>query len=162
MAFGSIQGQNGYVSKYGDTMLGELDMGGQKLTGLPAPINDSDAVNLNYLHTNIFNHFASGYYTGNNQANRIINLGFTPIAVLILNTQGRLSTRGFSGDTTWVLGGYNGLAVTDSPYYKIYSRNETLYTSIQIVENGFEVYYDSIAGVYTNLISQTYNYIAFG
>lgn len=78
MAFGSIQGQNGFLDKYGDTMLGELDMNGNKLTGLPTPITDSDAVPKSFLDGGNTGN-ANSLITYKKTINLSANLGTTTI-----------------------------------------------------------------------------------
>lgn len=50
MSYGSVESQASYVSLYGDTMQGSLNMNGNKLTGLPLATEGSDAVSVAYLN----------------------------------------------------------------------------------------------------------------
>lgn len=50
MSYGSVESQASYVSLYGDTMQGSLNMNGNKLTGLPLPVDVDDAVSVAYLN----------------------------------------------------------------------------------------------------------------
>ena len=90
----------------------------------------------------------AGYYDGNEAASQIISLGRTPKAVLVMAQAWGLAYR-LSADC------YGGLAMNNSP--AIY-RN--LYTVVSIVQNGFEVYYNSTQEVCTNGKFR-YQYIAF-
>lgn len=92
MAFGSIQGQNGFLDKYGDTMLGTLNMNNQRLTGLPTPVNDSDAVPKSFI---------SGGSSGN--ANGLITYKKT------INLSGNMGDTTFIPSGTDIMG--NGLIV---------------------------------------------------
>lgn len=77
MSYGSVESQASYVSKYGDTMLGELDMNGNKLSGLPNPIDGSDAVNLDYLNSRELNGESSWEFIG---SDRIMSSGEISVA----------------------------------------------------------------------------------
>lgn len=91
----------------------------------------------------------SGYYTGNDAQNRVINLGVTPSAVLVVQT-------GFDFYSTqnWVK---SGLAV--SGFSPTASTGDS---AIKIVENGFQVTYRNQNGnaAATNQSGYTYAYIA--
>jgi hypothetical protein len=49
----TIPSQSGYVFKNGDTMSGDLNMGGQRLVNLSAPTGNSDAANKFYVDTQV-------------------------------------------------------------------------------------------------------------
>lgn len=153
MSYGSVESQASYVSKYGDTMQGSLNMNGNKLTGLPTPIDGSDAVSLDYMQTYSVGRMVVGSYTGNGLSNRNIALDFTPKAVIVMQegTQTFFDAGGTSNYKS-----LGGLAVTnsvaDSP------RSEY---SIRITTNGFDVNTDS-GGAGVNDRGMKYNYIAFG
>ena len=89
---------------------------------------------------------ATGTYTGNGQATRTIEIGFTPIAVFVMRND---SVFVDSGAIT------GGFAVTDSP-----CTNGTN-NAIEITENGFKVGRVT-SSVNTNQSTKVYNYIAFG
>ena len=93
-----------------------------------------------------------GTYTGDGAEVRLINLGFTPKAVLVMY-KGMVS----SVDTTVA---YGGLALAGSPAsanagYDVYGVTVDTY--------GFRVYYKTVSGysAWTNTIRSYYNYIAF-
>ena len=92
-----------------------------------------------------------GSYVGNGTMNRLIHLGRTPKAVLVMTNDGRMYFENMHGT-------YGGLAVTGSPI--IYQTPEQ--QALVIVSNGFQV---TMGGSYncllTNLNAQVYNYIAF-
>ena len=90
---------------------------------------------------------ACGYYEGDEAAARIISLGRTPKAVLLLSQAWGLAYR-LSEYC------YGGLAVTNSPVY-YWNQNNAL----AIVENGFEVYYQAEKNLATNALGR-YHYIA--
>ena len=91
-----------------------------------------------------------GSYVGDQTENRVINLGKTPKAVLLISNDGKM----FAANENAVFG---GLAVTDSPSYA-----SPVYPSIiTIVTNGFQVTYSNLyKSLATNRQDKTYNYIA--
>lgn len=101
----------------------------------------------------------AGTYTGDGTANRFIDVGFTPKAVLVTDCHG--ATYYYSG-TRYI--GQGGLAVTDGPANSYVGGVNTL----EITTNGFIVtsgtyYSGSLAlPVSGNDANQRYNYIAIG
>lgn len=100
-----------------------------------------------------------GVYTGNGNTKRLISLGFTPSAVIVVDS------RGLMGDD--VAGTCGGIAVGASGVrsYSSSSLNDAAtwnntYTAIQITTNGFYVNYSSSKAA-TNKSGETYRYIAF-
>ena len=91
-----------------------------------------------------------GYYDGDDSASRMINLGKTPKAVLVMTQGGEI----YATNSMTLFG---GLAVTGSPsIHSVYKLD-----TVTIVTNGFNVY---IGGMYnrvaSNATGQRYNYIA--
>ena len=84
-----------------------------------------------------------GSYTGNSEESQMISLGVTPKAVLIASSDGMFRNGDFK---------YGGIAIQGSP--STYSGQ----TMIEIVENGFKVYYNNSKYVQVN--SGTRRYIA--
>ncbi|WIV11369.1 hypothetical protein [Proteiniborus sp. MB09-C3] len=91
--------------------------------------------------------YVSGYYTGDGQTERIINLGFTPVAVLVVECEDPFYTRSAGG-----------FAVTGSP--SNYSGTKLV---LEIVANGFKVFQESGSGYrpQSNAANKRYNYIAY-
>lgn len=92
-----------------------------------------------------------GTYTGDETASRTINLGFTPVAVVVCDEMGRQfqssGTRGIFG----------GIAVTGHP-----CASSSTNKAIEIVENGFNVAYNSEeTPARTNRGRITYYFIAY-
>lgn len=85
-----------------------------------------------------------GSYTGNGEATRTIELGFTPSAVFVCKNDGV----SFDGKTI-----YGGLAVTGSP-----AKSPVGLEAVAVAENGFTA--ARAAGVNTNMSLTTYNYVA--
>ena len=151
MGYGSVESQ-GYVSIYGDTMKGPIDMGGYAITGLPEATEDTQPVRLaefnNYISSAI-SKMAYGSYNGKVPSSgptqyRTINIGFTPKIVIFARHNRAMYYNNVS---------YGGIVTQDSPL--MYSQSGRQYTVCNIVENGFRV---------TNLGNTTdfkYNYIAF-
>ena len=86
-----------------------------------------------------------GTYTGNGAANRLIELGFQPKAVLSLS----------NGVTMYSYGTYGGLAFPDQPVKSGGSN------ALVIEENGFRVYFVDNSSIYTNRSGNTYIFLAF-
>ena len=87
-------------------------------------------------------------YTGDGAAERFIDLGFTPTAVIV-------AQNGSFDKGTY--GGYGGFAVSGSPAKHA---NKTL---VEIIENGFRVYNESTSSTtdrHTNQSGFFYNYMA--
>lgn len=85
-----------------------------------------------------------GTYTGDEQAERFISLGFTPRAVLVVNDEGQM---GSSASATRCKGGLAAPGMS------------TLNGLISIVDGGFEVRH-RLSYVSTNSASYTYCYLA--
>ena len=96
-----------------------------------------------------------GTYDGDNAETRTINLGFTPLAVLLFSEHG----------TAYVSGTYHyhwgGLALSGRP---VTTANGNI-PALEIVEGGFSVSYlqlsDNRVWIHTNNNGTTYHYIAF-
>ena len=95
-----------------------------------------------------------GTYTGDGTENRVISLGFTPKAVLLLTSDGMTH---FDGHY------YGGLSITNGPI--ILSINGIDYYVLKIVDNGFQVtdFYHSPGhvGAESNATGHVYFYLAF-
>ena len=124
----------------------------------------STAVNQENLKSYV--NITSGWYTGNGEANRTINLGFTPTCVIIFPHDGII----FGGYPSYVPRNvyvYGGMAITGQKAYIQYSDTSQLATLLEIVENGFTVHVLSSGGdgikdnAATNTSSITYYYLAF-
>ena len=85
----------------------------------------------------------TGTYAGNDAASRTISLGFTPLAVLLIE------------DGYEIAEGHGGLALPGLP---LESRYGSEY--LKIVDNGFWVAYDYDHGCYSNKEGYTYFYLA--
>lgn len=53
MAYGSIQGQSSYLSIYGGNMLGNIDMGGNAIRDIAAPVDVNDPLRVQDLNDRI-------------------------------------------------------------------------------------------------------------
>ena len=94
---------------------------------------------------------AAGSYTGDGTENRVISLGRTPKAVLVMENGGKMYLPNSHAT-------YGGLAVTGSPIIYQYDTQQ----AVAVVTNGFRV---TVGGEYTclttNVSGTVYNYIAF-
>ena len=88
-----------------------------------------------------------GTYTGNGAASQTISLGGKPRAVLVMESNGSLSDP-MTGRY------YGGLALEDQP------TESSRTTIVSVTEQGFAVYYNSDARVYTNSADTKYVYLA--
>lgn len=86
-----------------------------------------------------------GSYTGNGEATRTIEVGFTPSAVLVMRNDSVMS------DTSNII---SGLATASSPV-----KTSGGLDAIAVTENGFTV--GRGTGYTTNVTTKVYNYIAF-
>lgn len=121
----------------------------------------STAVNQGNLKSYV--NITSGWYTGNGEANRTINLGFTPTCVIIFPNDGII----FGGYPTYSprhVATYGGMAVTGQKASA--NHGGSLATLIEIITNGFTVHYltngsDRDAdSAYTNSNNVVYFYLA--
>lgn len=136
-----------------------------KVANLQGQINQKQDASTAINQGNLKNYvnIASGWYTGNGEANRTINLGFTPTCVIIFPNDGII----FGGYPTYSprrVATYGGMAVTGQ---KASARHEeSLATLIEIITNGFTVHYlingsDRDAdSAYTNSNGVVYFYLA--
>jgi len=94
--------------------------------------------------------YAYGSYTGNGAASRLINLGFTPSAVLLIGPYGITGTA------------YTGRAVSGGFFtasLPLYGGSSKIAASV--ATNGFNIYFDDDYGLRTNENDVEYRYIAF-
>jgi len=123
------------------------------LTGTPTAPTAAASTNNTQIATTAFAQsvaanarpYASGTYTGNGAASRIISLPFTPAAVFVVSKNGTMRDVGGSM--------YGGLAVTGSDV------NNGSGAALSTTTSGFIVYAGSQAA--TNQNGGTYHYIAF-
>ena len=106
--------------------------------------------------------FVTGTYTGDNAATRTINLGFKPKAVLVLYMGTIIMIESSSNTNSY----YGGFALEDEPAQG-YS-GQTQGTIVEIVSNGFNVFYQTIdqnnyrLNIWSNLnLTNPFLYIAF-
>jgi len=95
--------------------------------------------------------YVAGTYIGDDSASRVINLGFNPSAVFVIEESGTIRV---SGSTS------GGLALSGSAAVL------SGHTAISVVSNGFTVYkeswYDGTSyAIYTNNLDIKYHYIAW-
>lgn len=95
---------------------------------------------------------AVGYYTGNDAEARSVNVGFTPQAVLVMDTTGR-TYHTMNSSAIW-----GGLAVAGSSMI-----SDGAEPALKIVSGGFQVATSTKDRfISTNRSGTTYNYIALG
>ena len=93
--------------------------------------------------------FVTGRYTGNGAETRVISLGFTPKAVLVLREDGATT---YPNNNTQV---YGGLAAVGMPLKK------SGLDAVAVVDGGFQVGYRTYPiDIYTNNSNQVYHYLA--
>ena len=136
-----------------------------KVANLQGQINQkqdaSTAVNQGNLKNYV--NIASGWYVGNGEANRTINLGFTPTCVIVFPFNG-IIFGGYPSYAPRTVDIYGGMAVTGKSAYTSYG--STIATLVEIVTNGFNVHKlsscdgSSCNNASTNLNSYTYYYLA--
>ena len=95
----------------------------------------STAINQGNLKSYV--NIVSGWYAGNGEANRTINLGFTPTCVIVFPYDG-IIFGGYPSYAPRTVETYGGMAVTGKSAYTSYG--STIATLIEIVTNGFNVH----------------------
>jgi L-aminopeptidase/D-esterase-like protein len=109
--------------------------------------------------TGVLNVPVFGVYTGDGTSGRVIELDFTPKAVLLVDAFGNMHD-----DVNGYVGGLAiGSAGCCSQQGNItYATTwNASYTTLMIVTGGFKVNYNSSYKVYSNMSGRTYRYIAF-
>lgn len=110
-----------------------------KVANLQGQINQkqdaSTAVNQGNLKSYV--NITSGWYAGNGEANRTINLNFTPTCVIVFPFDG-IIFGGYPSYSPRKVTTYGGMAVTGKSAYSSYGSN--IATLVEIVENGFSVH----------------------
>lgn len=109
MSYGSIQGQNGYLDRYGDSMAGPLNMDNNPLTGLPAPTTSNDPVRVEDLNTSLsstewvelYNENFPNTRTGNQVARTEYIWNDWNKVLVFIHFLGGLGTVAFYGDNTY-------------------------------------------------------------
>jgi len=123
----------------------------------------STAVNQGNLKSYV--NITSGWYTGNGEANRTINLGFTPACVIVFPYNGII----FGGYPSYAprnIYVYGGMAITGQKAYIKCSAESQPATLLEIVTNGFTVHIlssndnGSSDNAATNTNNITYYYLA--
>nr|DAM99674.1 MAG TPA: hypothetical protein [Caudoviricetes sp.] len=121
----------------------------------------STAINQGNLKSYV--NIVSGWYVGNGEANRTINLGFTPICVIIFPDDG-IIFGGYPSYSPRTITVYGGMAVTGKSAYVSY--DSIIATLVEIVTNGFNVHVlnacndSSCNSASTNGNNITYYYLA--
>ena len=139
-----------------------------KVANLQGQINQkqdaSTAVNQGKLKSYV--NITSGWYVGNGEANRTINLGFTPTCVIVFPYDG-IIFGGYPSYAPRTVATYGGMAVTGKRAYSSAGSNDTnTATLVEIVTNGFSVhvlsacYNSSCNNANTNGNNITYYYLA--
>lgn len=123
----------------------------------------STAVNQGNLKSYV--NITSGWYTGNGEANRTINLGFTPACVIVFPYDG-IIFGGYPSYNPRNVYVYGGMAITGQKAYVKYSAESQPATLLEIVTNGFTVHIlssysnGSSDNAATNTNNITYYYLA--
>lgn len=130
MSYGAALGQDPHdLPLSGGTMEGPINMDGNKITNLEAPVDPGDAVNYGTL-SNYFDRGAikTGTYTGEGVGNdtQYINLGGKPKFVLVVGK--RAADVGGSIENIYIFA-----ATPDAPGYNVNT------IALEITSNGFSV-----------------------
>ena len=89
-----------------------------------------------------------GSYVGNSASQQEIELGFAPLAVIVVSQRGSLYESRLGR-------GYGGFALPDSPAAMGSSK------VVECTATGFKVFYDSADDIWSNASSEDYHYLAF-
>lgn len=123
----------------------------------------STAINQGNLKNYV--NVTSGWYVGNGEANRTINLGFTPTCVIVFPYNGII----FGGYPSYAprdIYVYGGMAITGRKAYIQYGATSQPATLLEIIGNGFTVHIlssynnSSSDNAATNTSNITYYYLA--
>lgn len=106
-----------------------------------------EEVNENFGKLDAASRVVVGSYSGNGAESQTIELGFTPTAVLVASRH-----YGFMGGGTV----YGGLA---RPELSVHSWQGSQ-AVLEIVEDGFRVFFRSDNNIYANLSGEGYSYLA--
>lgn len=127
-----------YVLKVGDTMSGNLAMGGNKVTGLGAPSATGDAAIKSYVDGRSSN----GSYAGDSSVNKAIahGLGVIPryVRLWMVGATNSFSITAQQGYISYYGASNGALAVTAPDATNFYVGNATNYT---LSANGAYTYY---------------------
>ena len=157
-----VQGTGGTYLKYlqGAGALYATSTGNPRFGTLPVSMGGTGVTTLSALLELVAqNLFVTGMYDGNNTQGRVIDLGFTPKAVLLFDAEG--NTHDDVDDL------HGGLALRN---YNVISRNASntytttwsnTYCVLGIVTNGFRVNYYTSQEIRSNESGHRYYYIAF-
>lgn len=134
--------------------------GNPRFGTLPVSMGGTGVTSLNALLELVAqNLFVTGMYDGNNVQGRVIDLGFTPKAVLLFDAEG--NTHDDVDDL------HGGLALRN---YNVIDRNASntytttwsnTYCVLGVVTNGFKVNYNTAREIRSNESGHRYYYIAF-
>ena len=157
-----VQGTGGTYLKYlqGAGALYATSTGNPRFGTLTVSMGGTGVTTLNALLELVAqNLFVTGVYDGNGSTGRVIDLGFTPKAVLLMDAEG--NTHDDVDDL------HGGLALRN---YNVISRNASntytttwsnTYCVLGIVSGGFRVNYNSDQEIRSNENGHRYYYIAF-
>lgn len=157
-----VQGTGGTYLKYlqGAGALYATSTSNPRFGTLPVSMGGTGVTSLNALLELVAqNLFVTGMYDGNNVQGRVIDLGFTPKAVLLMDAEG--NTHDDVDDL------HGGLALRN---YNVISRNASntytttwgnYYCVLGIVSGGFRVNYYTSHEIRSNERGHRYYYIAF-
>lgn len=152
MSYGAINNQNNYVSKYGDSMQGSLDMDNNPISNLPEPTEPTNPVRLQDLGNGILR-IGSGTYTGNGNSSRTINLGLKPVAVFLQKAIYEGSFGNNAPELPAMMTEKFGI------WYRSSSVDIEYNVGAKITNNGFQVGYAANLDYRTNESGVKYNYV---
>ena len=127
-----------------DAALAALDSGKADQSALNALSSTVSSLSANV--TANLTKLTFGTYVGNGEASRTISLGFTPLAIFVIEAGGRTF---FAGGSAQYFG---GLAIGS---YSVSEESEI----VKIVTDGFMVYHDGF--IRSNYAGYRFHYIAF-
>ena len=105
-------------------------------------------------------HYVCGTYTGDGTTKRLISVGFTPSAVIVVDDKGRMYDDA-GGTCGGVMVGSYGVRCASCTVATHATSWSVSHTAMLIGTNGFYVNYYSSTKIYTNTSNTTYRYIAF-
>lgn len=157
-----VQGTGSTYLKYirGVGALFSKSTGAPQFGTLPISMGGTGVTTLNELLELVAeNLFVTGMYDGNGATGRVIDLGFTPKAVLVMDAEGNTHDDVDDLHGGLALLGYNVIDRSASNTYTTTWSNT--YCVLGIVSGGFRVNYNSSREIRSNESGHRYYYIAF-
>ena len=111
-----------------------------------------EEINENFARLDTAARMVTGSYSGNGAESQTIELGFTPTAVLVMDSRGHMANESYY---------YGGLALTEAPVCGSFLSSD--FAVMELTSQGFQVHYTKLGNntyACTNQENTVYHYIA--